>query len=285
MVFVKKNVNLRVPDKLHSGWLWLPLPECPSSGVGGHRPLAWVLLSGFIRGPSSITTTFWWKGALSERSLANFQALPLLSLQKRSVPFPLPRHFYFQVPPFPREPSCFWSSPPVPSPSLHTHLAPFVEQNIHKFWAAPRASLPHKYSACQNRSDFFSPSAAWCCIFPIHDALVGQELIREEEFIREGVWLCSAHHKSQTFCETRNEPMIDRHLDGSVNSRREELSLALMSLRWIVIQSQTVAATLVLGNSSAHQSGTWSTNPALLNLISITFPVTFSKLLEQGFSP
>lgn len=79
--------------------------------------------------------------------------------------------------------------------------------------------------------------------------------------------------------------MIDRHLDGSVNSRREELSLALMSLRWIVIQSQTVAATLVLGNSSAHQSGTWSTNPALLNLISITFPVTFSKLLEQGFSP
>lgn len=48
------------------------------------------------------------------------------------------------------------------------------------------------------------------------------------------MWLCSARHRSQALWEPRSEPMRHTHPDKSVNSRREELSRALMSLRWIV---------------------------------------------------
>lgn len=81
-----------------------------------------------------------------------------------------------------------------------------------------------------------------------------------------------AHHRSQALCIARNEPMTHSHPSRSENFWREELPLALMSLRWCVIQFPNCRSChSSAGKQLSHQSRAMSTTPAYHSYISKTF--------------
>lgn len=158
MVFVKKNVNLHVPDKLHSGWLQLPLPERPSSGVGGHHPLAWVPLSGLIRGPYSVTTARWWRGPCRRACLLPCSSLLFLHKKNAVACW----HVFLVGPIFPRGALALLY---VPS---YTIWFPFLGLGI-EVWAwniAPAVwDVPDLPGPFSSKSLHCSPFTAVSCLY------------------------------------------------------------------------------------------------------------------------
>lgn len=99
MFFVEKNVNLRVPGKLHSGWWQAAFARAPRLR-GWRSPLFSMSVAKWLRqGPLLDNQHSLTKRVLGKRSRAQFAALPLLCLHEKNAVLP-PKTPSFQVPLF-----------------------------------------------------------------------------------------------------------------------------------------------------------------------------------------
>lgn len=99
-------------------------------------PLSMSAAKWLHQGPLFDNHHFMMEGGLVGEELGQLPGSSLLSLQKRSVPFPL-RTLSFQSQ-FSQGAFLFLVLSTCTHPSsAHTRLVPFAEQNIQKFWAPP----------------------------------------------------------------------------------------------------------------------------------------------------